>query len=105
MPLAPTRYRPERVPTRTEERGTTAERGYGAKWQRLSQAYLRMNPLCCGYDAEGHHTPNCDGRATQVDHAIPIDGPFDPLFWESSNWRGRSASCHSAKTRREMQSS
>ena len=60
---------------------TTAERGYGSKWQRARAQYLREHPLCAMCKAEG-----AIGLATVVDHIIPHEGD-EKLFWSRSNWQ------------------
>ena len=55
---------------RTNKR-TTAERGYGGRWQRLSKQFLRQpeNALCVMCEAEGQTR-----QAELVDHVIPHKG-------------------------------
>lgn len=76
-----------------ERRGTAAQRGYGGRWQRLRQMYLRSHPLCVACEREGRVT-----AATDVDHIVPkrwggqdTDDNFQPLCH----------ACHSVKTNRE----
>jgi 5-methylcytosine-specific restriction protein A len=81
-----------------QQRGSAHKRGYGARWQKASKAYLRAHPLC--------QCPECDeGRkrvtlATVVDHIIPHRGDMT-LFWNPSNWQSMSKPCHDSKTARE----
>lgn len=76
---------------RTDKR-TTAERGYGGKWQRLSKQFLRQpeNALCRMCLAEG-----ITAASQVVDHIIPHKG--DPtLFWDqANNWQGLCRTHHS----------
>ena len=77
-----------------QRRGTAAERGYGARWQRARVLFLAANPLCrpCGLKS-----PPVLTAATVVDHVIDHKG--DPtLFWEQSNWQPSCESCHNART-------
>ena len=63
---------------RTDKR-KTAERGYGARWQRERAQYLRLHPLCV----------ICRPRAVParvVDHKVPHKGD-ERLFWDRSNWQ------------------
>lgn len=74
---------------------TTAQRGYGGKWQRERARFLAENPLC----------ERCDAKqvvevATVVDHRIPHRGD-KALFWSRSNWSSLCARCHNAKTQEE----
>jgi 5-methylcytosine-specific restriction endonuclease McrA len=43
-------------------RGTTTQRGYGWRWQRLSAIVLRRDGYVCRH---------CGGRATTADHVVP----------------------------------
>ena len=49
---------------RDRGRGSTAQRGYGAAWQRLRRRKLRRDPLCatCGRAAEVVHHRDEDAR-------------------------------------------
>ncbi len=62
---------------------TTAQRGYGSRWQRARQTFLSRpeNVLCRMCQADGTVTP-----ATVVDHVIPHQGD-KALFWDTSNWQ------------------
>lgn len=75
-------------------RGTSAQRGYGARWQRARIVYLRANPLCVEHQARGKLVD-----ATVVDHIIPHRGDTD-LMWDESNWQGLCKPCHDSKTAR-----
>ena len=69
-------------------RGTPAERGYGAEWQRLRRRILKRAPFC----------QMCGDKATQVDHVLPkAQGGTDDEW----NLQGLCATCHDAKTLRE----
>ena len=72
---------------------TTAQRGYGGKWQRARLAYLAKHPLCRMCEAQGKVT-----AANVVDHVVDHRGDMK-LFWDSEgNWQPLCAPCHSAKT-------
>lgn len=79
-------------------RGSSTQRGYGARWQKASKAYLKAHPLCV--------CPECKGgeqrvtQATVVDHIIPHRGDMK-LFWDSSNWQSMAKACHDRKTASE----
>ena len=75
---------------RTNKR-TTAERGYGGRWQRLSKQFLRQseNALCVMRKAEG-----TTKQAEVVDHITPHKGD-QTLFWDPTNWQGLCRSHHS----------
>lgn len=80
------------------KRGSAHQRGYGARWQKASKAWLRAHPLCA--------CPDCDsGRkrvtpAVLVDHRVPHRGDMK-LFWDSSNWQSMAKACHDRKTATE----
>lgn len=72
---------------------TTAQRGYGGKWQRARLSYLAKHPLCRMCEAKGRVT-----EATLVDHIKDHRGDMT-LFWDSeNNWQPLCGPCHSAKT-------
>src|SRR5690554_5661002 len=77
-------------------RGSSAERGYGHRWRKYREWFLKQNPLCVECRKRGKLTP-----ATEVDHIRPHKG--DPvLFWDAeNNWQGLCKSCHSRKTAKE----
>ncbi len=81
----------------TPARLSAAKRGYGARWQKTSRAYLAAHPLCV--DPYRAHR----GRAvaaTLTDHIVPHRGDMR-LFWDSDNWQPLCASCHGRKTAEE----
>ena len=80
-------------PDAWREGKTTAERGYGGRWQRARLSYLAKHPLCRMCEAQGKVT-----AATVVDHIVDHRGE-QTLFWDSSgNWQPLCKPCHSAKT-------
>lgn len=89
-----------RVPTmqagswRTEGM-TSTQRGYGYKWQKAREAFLREHPLCVMCAAEGRVTV-----ATVVDHIVPHRGD-QSLFWRRSNWQPLCATHHSRDKQRQ----
>lgn len=79
------------------DKGTTAKRGYGGKWQRERAEYLRLHPLCrkCGDER-----PPRLSRATVVDHITAHRG--DPkLFWDRKNWQPLCSTHHNSDKQRE----
>lgn len=56
----------KREAERRAARGTTAERGYNAAWQRLSTRQRREVPWC------QLRYPGCERVAVDVDHVIPL---------------------------------
>jgi len=77
------------------ERGTSAQRGYGARWQKARKIYLREHPLCVKCLEEGQVT-----AATVVDHIIPHKGDYG-LFWDVDNWQSLCERHHNEKTAKE----
>lgn len=78
-------------------RGTTAERGYDARWRKARAVFLRAHPLCMCSEcaALGRLLP-----ATVVDHIKPHRGDLT-LFWDQRNWQAMAKRCHDSKTARE----
>lgn len=79
------------------ERGSSAERGYGYRWQKASKAYLLAHPIAVDWFKEHH------GRiyaAEVVDHIIPHRGDMK-LFWDPNNWQGLTKKDHDRKTAME----
>lgn len=74
---------------------TTAQRGYGGKWQRARLGYLAKHPLCRMCEAKGRVT-----AANVVDHIVDHRGDMK-LFWDTSNWQPLCKPCHSEKTAAE----
>lgn len=74
-------------------RGTAAERGYGARWQRARAVFLSANPLCrpCSKKTPPQITP-----ATVVDHVTDHKGD-QVLFWDEKNWQPSCEPCHNAR--------
>jgi 5-methylcytosine-specific restriction protein A len=70
---------------------TTAQRGYGGKWQRYRAAYLAKHPLCVACEAEGKVVV-----ATVLDHIEPHRGNME-IFWRPGNVQGLCAHHHGLK--------
>ena len=100
MPNAPPVHRPagwkpvaERAREFDRERGGSAARGYGYRWQKLRVQVLMEEPLCRVCWADGAVT-----AATDVDHIVPrAKGGTD----ERGNLQALCRSCHSVKTSTE----
>lgn len=70
-------------------RGTSAQRGYGARWQDESKGFLALpgNERCaCG----------CGRIADMVDHIRAPKGDM-ALFWSRSNWQPFARICNTRK--------
>lgn len=74
---------------------TSTQRGYGYKWQKARERFLRANPLCVYCQREGRLT-----AATVVDHVKPHKGDR-VLFWDESNWQPLCKPCHDSVKARE----
>lgn len=72
---------------------TTAERGYGGRWQRARQTFLSRpdNVLCRMCSEQGLIQP-----ATVVDHIKPHRGD-QALFWDTANWQPLCKRCHDGR--------
>lgn len=75
-------------------RGSSAQRGYNAAWQRARKRYLRENPFCVDCERAGQVT-----AATIVDHIEPHRGDQE-LFWDEDNWQSLCKTHHDQKTGR-----
>lgn len=81
---------------------TTAQRGYGARWQRESKRYLQANPLCRMCAERGivklaqvvdHIKPHRLGQAIQSGDELRI-AEARRLFWDRGNWQPLCAADH-----------
>ena len=79
------------------DKQTSAQRGYGYKWQKARERYLADRPLCADCDRQG-----LGPAASVVDHITPRRGDMT-LFWDQANWQSLCASCHSSVKQREEQ--
>lgn len=71
-----------------DSRGTSAQRGYGYKWQQARSGFLRSHPLCAMCERKGKLTD-----ASVVDHIMPHHGDM-VLFWDKTNWQALCTHCH-----------
>jgi len=71
-----------------DERGSSAERGYGYKWQKARDGWLKKHPLCELHKAKGQVV-----AASVVDHIKPHKGDMT-LFWDKTNWQSLCKFCH-----------
>ena len=78
-----------------QHRAGSAERGYGWRWRKAREGFLRHHPLCKMCQAVG-----VVRAATDVDHIVPHRGD-KTIFWDSSNWQPLCHGCHSSKTARK----
>ena len=102
MPKRPPQHRPvfhktEQVKRKEhdEKRGTAHQRGYGHKWRKARELFIKEHPLCVQCEAEDIIEP-----ATVVDHITPHKGDLR-LFWRRSNWQALCKRHHDIKTMKE----
>jgi 5-methylcytosine-specific restriction protein A len=85
----------ERKAASDHERGSAASRGYGHKWRKAREGFLKQHPLCqCDECQEGKKRVRA---ATVVDHIVPHKGDMQ-LFWDKSNWQALADECHRVKS-------
>jgi len=76
-------------------RGSSTQRGYDYRWQKVRKGYLAKHPLCVHCEANGRVT-----AATEIDHIVPIQ--VAPMRkYDRTNWQALCKSCHSAKTAKD----
>jgi 5-methylcytosine-specific restriction enzyme A len=75
-------------------RRSASERGYDARWRKLSRAYLARHPHCAICARAGRLVP-----ATVVDHIIPHKGN-DWLRLDPVNFQPLCTNCHSSAKQR-----
>lgn len=96
MPTRPKKHKgkadaiPQHMP-----RETAAQRGYGWRWQKAREGWLRAHPLCVRCEARGLVVVGTD-----VDHIVPHKGDME-LFWDRTNWQTLCGTCHDTKTATE----
>ncbi|WP_395007302.1 HNH endonuclease [Undibacterium sp.] len=72
------------------DKQTSAQRGYGYKWQQARIGWLRAHPLCVMCEAMGRVI-----AASVVDHKVPHRGNKE-LFWNRNNWQSLCQHHHSS---------
>lgn len=78
-----------------DRRKSSAQRGYGYRWQKYREHFLREHPLCVYCERLGKVTP-----ATVVDHKVPHRGDKG-LFWEPENHQALCKHCHDSVKKAE----
>lgn len=80
-----------------KRRGTSTERGYGARHRRWRTAVLARWPVCCRCrTVDRRITP-----ATVADHIVPWKGRHASLRFSIENGQGLCAPCHNVKGKHE----
>ena len=75
-----------------KQRGSSTQRGYGARWRQYRLHYLMAHPLCINFD-------ECRNVSTVVDHIVPMKRGGS--FWDPRNHQAMCKSCHDRKTVKE----
>lgn len=78
----------------SDQRDSAAKRGYGRRWQKYRDNYLRLHPLCKMHQDMGRIVP-----ATVVDHVQPHRGDHK-LFWDPKNHQPLCKPCHDVHKQR-----
>ena len=94
-PRLQTQRTPQKIDSSWRSNKSSTERGYGYRWQKARERFLRSNPLCVYCKAKG-----LVEVATVVDHIIPHRGDQE-IFWDESQWQSLCASCHSSVKQKE----
>lgn len=94
--------------TKPSDRLTAAQRGYGYRWQKYREEYLREHPLCVS-----HKKRQQVAAATVVDHIVPprmaealasrdqdAIATARKLFWDPSNHQALCKTCHDSEKQR-----
>ena len=76
-------------------RDSPSKRGYGSRWRKARERYLRANPLCVKCLNQGDVV-----AANVVDHIVAHKGN-DALMWDESNYQALCKTCHDSKTATE----
>lgn len=85
----------QQAAARDQRRGSSAQRGYGYKWQQARLDHLAKEPFCVDCLEEGVAT-----LATVVDHDPPHKGDMKK-FWNRLFWKSRCERHHNIKTATE----
>ncbi|WP_434672174.1 HNH endonuclease [Pseudomonas sp. R1-15] len=67
---------------------TSAQRGYGYKWQKAREGWLHAHPLCVYCERLGRVT-----AGSVVDHIEAHRGDM-AVFWDRNNWQTLCKPCH-----------
>ncbi|MFJ3259667.1 HNH endonuclease [Pseudomonas sp. NPDC086581] len=86
------------------ERGSSAQRGYGYRWQQARDAYLRDHPFCSecstslrpvAAEVVDHKEAPRLGEAKASGDSARIRAAWK-LFWDRDNWQGLCGHCHNS---------
>lgn len=106
--MSTSRRGPRAVAAMTEDRISSARRGYGSRWQKARESFIRANPLCIWCKRAGRVA------ATQVvDHITAprmkealesgdsaLIAKAQALFWDKTNWQPLCQPCHDGEKQR-----
>lgn len=82
----------------TDNRESAAKRGYGRRWQKYRERYLREHPLCVMHQQQGRAVVS-----EVVDHIVPHKGDHK-LFWDPKNHQALCKQCHDRHKQRQEKS-
>lgn len=82
--------------SRTDDRRSASERGYGHRWAQLAKRHKEHYPACVECLKEDIVTP-----VAVTDHIKPITGPNDPGLYDWDNLQSLCRRHHAIKTHGE----
>ena len=89
---------PQKIDSSWRSNKSSTERGYGYRWQKARERFLRLNPLCVYCKEKGRVEV-----ANVVDHIVPHRGNQE-IFWDESQWQALCKSCHDSTKQKEENS-
>ena len=99
MPLMPPTFRSSSARTKADRdrdtdgrRGSSASRGYNARWGKARLTHLNRSPICRWHEV----IDDVIVPARVVDHWIPHNGDSN-VFWNTSRWVSLCTECHSGR--------
>ncbi|WP_122386812.1 HNH endonuclease [Pseudomonas syringae group genomosp. 7] len=95
VPLLPARLQTVNPESWRAGKTTSAQRGYGYKWQQARLVYLNAYPICVYCEQKGLVV-----AGTVVDHIVPHKGD-QTLFWARANWQTLCKDCHNSVKKAE----
>lgn len=108
-------HKKKKIQLSEQARGSSNDRGYGYKWQKARDGFLRKHPTCECQDCQVLPfilRPKSEVVDHKVDHKLfEAKTSGDPqriakanqLFWDSSNWQAMAKVCHDKKTAADHQ--
>lgn len=94
----------------SDSRLSSGKRGYGSRWQKAREGFLRKHPEC---EECARFNPARPVPATVVDHRVPhrlgealaskspeAIAEARRLFWDQDNWQALCERCHNSHKQR-----